>query len=79
MGANDVTKACWASSGNAAAGCAALEQSLRACMDAPVSGYLFSFRVGVGMGMGKYGDLGWRCVLIRFGGAETEAAEEEYD
>ncbi|KAL2059417.1 hypothetical protein ABVK25_000710 [Lepraria finkii] len=26
---------CWASSGNAAAGCAALEQSLRACMDAP--------------------------------------------
>ena len=27
---------CWASSGNAAAGCQQLEQSLRACMDAPV-------------------------------------------
>ncbi|KAL6717597.1 40S ribosomal protein mrp10 [Lecanora helva] len=27
---------CWASSGNAAAGCAQLEQQLRACMDASV-------------------------------------------
>lgn len=27
---------CWASSGQAAAGCAMLEQQLRACMDAPV-------------------------------------------
>lgn len=28
--------ACWASSGYSAQGCVALEQSLRACMDAPV-------------------------------------------
>ncbi|KAM0806203.1 hypothetical protein BDR22DRAFT_7747 [Usnea florida] len=27
---------CWASAGNAAAGCQQLEQSLRACMDSPV-------------------------------------------
>lgn len=34
--------ACWASSGYNVAGCAALENSLRACMDAPVRGFLES-------------------------------------
>ncbi|KAG9917671.1 hypothetical protein KCV05_g11497, partial [Aureobasidium melanogenum] len=29
---------CWASSGYTAQGCAALEQQLRACMDAPKAG-----------------------------------------
>lgn len=31
---------CWASSGYSMAGCAQLEQQLRACMDAPVCLYL---------------------------------------
>lgn len=35
------TKACWASSGYSAQGCVALEQSLRACMDAPVRFSIF--------------------------------------
>lgn len=36
LGADILYTGCWASSGNAATGCQQLEQSLRACMDAPV-------------------------------------------
>lgn len=41
FGADSLYVACWASAGNAAAGCQQLEQSLRACMDKPVR--LFPF------------------------------------
>lgn len=45
---------CWASSGNAAAGCQQLEQSLRACMDAPVrlAPILLDMRIAASREMG---------------------------
>ena len=42
--------ACWASSGYNVEGCAALEQQLRVCMDAPVSGIMSSC-AGEGVGV----------------------------
>lgn len=76
--ANEET-ACWASSGYSVAGCAVLESSLRACMDAPVCGDSSSHSKELSRGCG--GSLEFTIISHAniSAVAETQRREEEHN
>ena len=75
-----VCAGCWASSGHSIAGCAALEQQLRACMDAPVC-FLLIYLIPVFYKAGVMwrGNAQDQLLMADINRAEAEEPEKEHD